>query len=66
MEKMISGMYMGELVRVVLEDLARKNMIFNGDYDAISQHGCFPTKFVSEIERFNFITNIYCFIFYNN
>lgn len=50
MEKMISGMYMGELVRIVLEDLARQNMIFDGDYDAISRHGCFPTKFVSEIE----------------
>lgn len=52
MEKMISGMYMGELVRIVLEDLARQNMIFDGDYDAISRHGCFPTKFVSEIERY--------------
>ncbi|CAJ0596275.1 unnamed protein product [Cylicocyclus nassatus] len=49
-EKMISGMYMGELVRVVLESLAKEGLLFNGDCDAISQHGCFPTKFVSEIE----------------
>ncbi|KAL6732132.1 hypothetical protein Aduo_002925 [Ancylostoma duodenale] len=49
-EKMISGMYMGELVRVVLESLAREGLLFDGDYDAISQRGCFPTKFVSEIE----------------
>lgn len=50
MEKMISGMYMGEIVRTVLEDLARKRLIFNGDFEAISERGCFPTKFVSEIE----------------
>ncbi|EYC37231.1 hypothetical protein Y032_0813g2479 [Ancylostoma ceylanicum] len=49
-EKMISGMYMGELVRVVLESLAREGLLFDGDYEAISQRGCFPTKFVSEIE----------------
>uniref|UniRef100_A0A915E408 Phosphotransferase n=1 Tax=Ditylenchus dipsaci TaxID=166011 RepID=A0A915E408_9BILA len=50
MEKMISGMYMGELVRIVLEHLAKEGGLFKGDYDAISQKGCFPTKFVSEIE----------------
>ncbi|WKX89310.1 hypothetical protein Q1695_008730 [Nippostrongylus brasiliensis] len=49
-EKMISGMYMGELVRVVLAALAADGLIFNGDCEAISRHGCFPTKFVSEIE----------------
>ncbi|PIO74564.1 Hexokinase [Teladorsagia circumcincta] len=50
-EKMISGMYMGELVRVVLASLAREGLLFNGDAEAISRHGCFPTKFVSEIEN---------------
>uniref|UniRef100_A0A1I7WP40 Phosphotransferase n=1 Tax=Heterorhabditis bacteriophora TaxID=37862 RepID=A0A1I7WP40_HETBA len=50
-EKMISGMYMGEVVRVVLEALARDKLLFDGDYEAIAQHGCFPTKFISEIER---------------
>ncbi|XGW22865.1 hypothetical protein V3C99_005245 [Haemonchus contortus] len=49
-EKMISGMYMGELVRVVLASLAADGLLFNGEYEAISRHGCFPTKFVSEIE----------------
>ncbi|CAD5209712.1 unnamed protein product [Bursaphelenchus xylophilus] len=49
-EKMISGMYLGELVRVVLEVLAKEGHLFNGDDDAISIKGCFPTKFVSEIE----------------
>lgn len=51
MEKMISGMYMGELVRIVLEDLAKEGHLFKTDYDAILQKGCFPTKYVSEIER---------------
>ncbi|KAH7728436.1 hexokinase [Aphelenchoides avenae] len=49
-EKMISGMYLGELVRIVLEDLAREGHLFHGDFDAIEQKGCFPTKYVSEIE----------------
>ena len=50
MEKMISGMYMGELVRIVLENLAKDKHLFQGDFEAISQKGCFPTKYVSEIE----------------
>jgi len=38
------------LVRVVLEDLAREGGLFKGDHQAIGEKGCFPTKFVSEIE----------------
>ncbi|KAL6738078.1 hypothetical protein Aduo_011666 [Ancylostoma duodenale] len=49
-EKMISGMYMGELVRIILELLARKGVLFKGDYDAISKRECFTTKNVSEVE----------------
>lgn len=49
-EKMISGMYMGELVRVVLATLAEDGLLFDGDSEAISRRGCFPTKYVSEIE----------------
>lgn len=47
---MISGMYLGELVRVVLEALTREGHMFDGEYDAIELKGCFPTKYVSEIE----------------
>uniref|UniRef100_A0A8R1TNX6 Phosphotransferase n=1 Tax=Onchocerca volvulus TaxID=6282 RepID=A0A8R1TNX6_ONCVO len=50
-EKMISGMYMGEIVRVILAHLARQNLLFNGDYEAISKPHSFPTKYVSEVER---------------
>ncbi|KAF1769587.1 hypothetical protein GCK72_001404 [Caenorhabditis remanei] len=49
-EKMISGMYMGECARVVLEDLAKQGLLFGGHSDAISIPHCFPTKFVSEID----------------
>lgn len=49
-EKMISGMYMGELVRLILEQLAKEKLIFEGDCRAISQPNAFPTKYVSEIE----------------
>jgi hexokinase len=51
-EKMVAGMYLGELTRVIFEDLARQGLLFGGEYDAISQPGCFPTKFLSEIERY--------------
>ncbi|VDO63126.1 unnamed protein product [Heligmosomoides polygyrus] len=47
---MISGMYMGELVRIVIEKLARKGVMFKGDATAISKAGCFATKHVSEVE----------------
>ncbi|KAJ1356728.1 hypothetical protein KIN20_014472 [Parelaphostrongylus tenuis] len=50
-EKMISGMYMGELVRVVVESLAKKGVMFNGCTGGISKQGCFTTAYVSDVER---------------
>jgi len=50
-EKMISGMYMGELVRLVLEDMVEEGLIFNNlNTDLIRQRGSFPTRFLSQIE----------------
>jgi len=50
-EKMISGMYMGEVARQVLVDLVEENLIFVGkDTSLLMQHGRFYTKYVSEIE----------------
>lgn len=49
---MISGMYMGEMVRVILAHLARRELLFEGNYEAISKPHSFPTKYVSEIERY--------------
>lgn len=50
-EKMISGMYMGELARLVLEKLRRHNLIFCGKgSEDLSTRGRFYTKYISEIE----------------
>ncbi len=52
-EKMISGMYMGEVVRLVLAQLTREGLLFDGmGPELIFERGQFLTKFVSEIERY--------------
>lgn len=50
---MISGMYMGELVRVMLVHLADHGVLFeNVNYRPLKVPHSFPTKYVSEIEGF--------------
>jgi len=50
-EKMISGMYMGELVRLVVEDLIEEGLIFSGlDATNLKVKGSFHTKYLSQIE----------------
>lgn len=50
-EKMLSGMYLGELVRLVLVKLATDGLIFNGKVSKqLNTSQQFFTKFVSEIE----------------
>lgn len=50
-EKMISGMYMGELIRQVLVDLMKDDLIFFGcNRDKVLERGSFFTRFASEIE----------------
>lgn len=50
-EKMISGMYMGELVRLVLVKLAEKGLLFKGFLSSkLKSRYQFYTKYVSEIE----------------
>ncbi|EDV35203.1 uncharacterized protein Dana_GF22320 [Drosophila ananassae] len=50
-EKMISGMYMGELVRLVLVKMTHAGILFNGqDSEVLNTRGLFFTKYVSEIE----------------
>ena len=50
-EKMISGMYMGELVRLVVEDVVDEGLIFfNQNTNKLRIPGNFPTKYLSEIE----------------
>ncbi len=51
-EKMISGMYMGEIVRHVLKELADKNLIFKDvDVSRLSTAGTFETRHACEVER---------------
>ncbi|CAL8265586.1 unnamed protein product [Merluccius merluccius] len=51
-EKMISGMYLGEVVRLVLVKLTQQKLLFDGQPspDLLSQ-GTFETRFISEIEQ---------------
>jgi len=50
-EKMISGMYMGELARLVLVKLTNDGIIFGGQgSDNLFKPGNFFTKYISEIE----------------
>jgi len=50
-EKMISGMYLGEIVRRVLLQLAKGGFILDGSLpDALFKPGKFETSYVSLIE----------------
>ncbi len=51
-EKMISGMYMGELTRQVLVDMVWEGLMFNNleNTDNLFEWGKFYTRYVSEIE----------------
>ncbi|CAF0735820.1 unnamed protein product [Adineta steineri] len=56
-EKMISGMYMGEIVRLIILDLLQQELLFLGHRDTYGDYktplynrGGFYTKFVSTVE----------------
>ena len=54
---MISGMYMGEVARLVLAQLTREGLLFDGmGPELLFEQGEFLTKYVSEIERFHNFT----------
>eukprot|EP00794_Sanderia_malayensis_P005743 gene5743-6445_t len=49
-EKMISGMYLGEVARQVLLDLIKDKVIFNGCISSeLEKQGSFETRFLSDI-----------------
>ncbi|KAA0717904.1 putative hexokinase HKDC1 [Triplophysa tibetana] len=51
-EKMISGMYMGELVRLILLKMAKKGLLFNGQVtDDLRTKGKFQTNYICLIEQ---------------
>lgn len=60
-EKMISGMYMGELVRLALVRFTKEGLLFGGEStDMLNTRGRFFTKFVSEIESDKPGSYMYC------
>uniref|UniRef100_A0A3Q1CBV6 hexokinase n=1 Tax=Amphiprion ocellaris TaxID=80972 RepID=A0A3Q1CBV6_AMPOC len=51
-EKMISGMYLGEIVRLLLVKMAEDKLLFKGETsEALLTPGQFETKYISEIEE---------------
>lgn len=49
---MISGLYMGELVRLILVKMAKEKLLFNGKVpDNLRKKDCFETRYVSAIEK---------------
>lgn len=60
-EKMISGMYMGELARLAIVKFTRAGLLFGGiGSDILFKRGQFFTKYVSEIESDKPGTYNYC------
>ncbi|KAG7333851.1 hypothetical protein KOW79_002258 [Hemibagrus wyckioides] len=52
-EKMVSGMYMGELVRLILLKMAKRGLLFKGRVsDALRTKGRFQTKHICLIEEY--------------
>lgn len=50
-EKMISGMYLGEVAGTILRRLSREGLIFNGRCaDRFMEQGSFISKYISDIE----------------
>ncbi|KAK6012785.1 Hexokinase, partial [Ostertagia ostertagi] len=49
-EKMISGMYLGEVVRTVLKELAQQGLLLGGQTAPLLQKGRFSTRFISDIQ----------------
>lgn len=53
-EKMISGMYMGELVRLILVKMAKQKLLFQGNATSeLLTTGCFKTTYIYAIENEN-------------
>lgn len=50
---MISGMYLGEIVRNILIDFTKRGLLFRGRIsERLKTRGIFETKFLSQIERY--------------
>ncbi|ETN73816.1 Hexokinase [Necator americanus] len=65
LDKLVAGMCMGEVVRLVLDKLCTHKVLFNGNGSKIlSTIGSFPTKYISEIlQRFSLSVVIFRLLF---
>lgn len=60
-EKMISGMYLGEIVRHILLHLTSLGVLFRGQKaQCLQTRDIFKTKFLSEIERYLYCKAVHC------
>ncbi|XP_002734800.1 hexokinase-4-like [Saccoglossus kowalevskii] len=60
-EKMTSGMYLGEIVRLILVKLTKAGVIFNGNItDDLETKWIFKTKYISYIEEDTSVNNEAC------
>lgn len=51
LEKMVSGMYLGEIARIIIRDLAKEKILFGAaDTTALNRRGVFVTRYLSDIE----------------
>ncbi len=51
LEKMVSGMYLGEIFRLIAKDLMKKKVLFAGtNIGVFGKRGCFKTEYMSAIE----------------
>jgi len=49
-EKLISGMYLGELTRLLILDIIQKDIIFGGIVPSkLQMKGSFPTWYISQV-----------------
>lgn len=52
-EKMVSGLYLGEIFRLAILDLGRRGSLFlNQDLDVLEHSFCFATEAMAQIERY--------------
>ncbi|MBP7055441.1 MAG: hypothetical protein KBB52_01115 [Candidatus Omnitrophica bacterium] len=49
LEKMVSGMYLGEITRLVLADLEKRGILFSAHNRCLGRKGIFRTEYVSAI-----------------
>lgn len=54
LEKMVSGLYLGEIARLIFSDLVKRKMLLKGNvFASLTKPGTFKTEYISNIENDN-------------